>query len=350
MKLRAIILKNELPDDHIYWLKACEAFSDSIIYQIVDLTKNDWLEQINNKKFDVLLAMPSGLCNRFKQLYDERIYILQKILGFRIFPSAEEIFINENKRFLSFWLDANKLPHPRTWVFYHQNEAFEFLYNTAYPVVAKTNLGASGKGVVIIKNLKEALKYTKETFSGRGASQRIGPNLKTAGLLKRGFNYLLNPSKIKDKLFIYKNRAAGIQIGFVIFQEFIPHDFEWRVVRIGDSFFAHKKLKQGEKASGSLIKGYENPPLILFDFVKEITDKHKFFSQAIDIFETPKGLVINEMQCVFGQSDPFQMLINGKSGRYIFINNSWQFEAGDFNRNKSFNLRVKYLIDNFSTT
>ena len=65
--------------------------------------------------------------------------------------------------------------------------------------------------------------------------------------------------------------ASGIQKEFVILQQFIKHDYEWRVVRIGNSFFAHKKLLHGDKASGSLLKGYENPPITLFDFVKKIT-------------------------------------------------------------------------------
>jgi hypothetical protein len=82
----------------------------------------------------------------------------------------------------------------------------------------------------------------------------------------------------------------------------------------------------------------------LFNFVKEITDKHCLFSQAVDIFESSNGYLVNEMQCIFGQSDPYQMLIDGKPGRYVF-NNEWCFEEGDFNTNESFDLRVQYLIE-----
>lgn len=347
-KLHFIILRNELSDDHYLWEKACLEFKDILSYSIVDLTKYDWLEKIQEKPADALLAKPGGINGMFKQLYDERIYVLERVLGYKIFPSAEEIFIYENKRFLAAWLKANMIPHPATYVFYNQGEALNFLSGKSFPIVAKTNIGASGSGVRILKSSKEAVEYTKNTFLGKGASQRIGPNLEKGGLLKRAFYYVLNPSKIGKKLAIYQSRKLGIQKGVVIFQHYIPHDFEWRVVRIGHSFFAHKKLLKYKKASGSLLKRYDNPPMGLFDFVKDITDKHRLFSQAVDLFETPAGYMVNEMQCIFGQSDPFQMKVDGKIGRYIHFNGNWVFEEGDFNQIESYVLRVKFLLESFN--
>lgn len=344
-KFHFVILKNELPHDHASWEKACKDFADYLSYRIVDITGNDWLDNIQNESCDFLLAKPGALSNSFKQLYDERIYILERVLDYKIFPSAEEIFIYENKRFLSFWLQANKIPHPKTFIFYLQSEALRFIETQTFPIVAKTNIGASGSGVVIIKNKKQAIGYINGTFLGNGAKQRTGPNLAKGNLIKRGLYYVFHPSKIANKLNIYKLRAQGAQTRFVILQQYIKHDFEWRVVRIGDSFFAHKKLIKGEKASGSLLKGYDNPPLKLLDFVKQITDKYKLYSQAIDIFESDGGYLVNEMQCIFGQSDPYQMKVDRKIGRYVYKENFWQFEEGDFNKNESYNLRIQYMID-----
>lgn len=344
-KLFFVILKNELDADHLLWVEACKANADKIDYSIVDLSCFDWLEKIQQKRPAALLAKPGGVSASFKQLYDERIYILEKVLGYFVYPAADEVFIYENKRFLASWLAANRIPHPRTWVSYHQKEALELINTCNFPLVAKTNIGASGSGVTILKQRQEGLRYVEDVFSGKGAAQRTGPNLKKGRLLQRGIKYLFNPSKIAGKLHVYKLRYDSIQKGFVIFQQYIPHDYEWRVVRIGHSFFAHKKLVKDEKASGSLLKGYDNPPLALFDFVKGITDKHQFYSQAVDVFEGPDGYLVNEMQCIFGQSDPYQMLVDGVPGRYVFKHNQWMFEAGDFNRHESFNLRIEYLIE-----
>jgi glutathione synthase/RimK-type ligase-like ATP-grasp enzyme len=347
MKIKVAILKNELPDDHLYWIRACEELSNIIEFHVVDLTLDNWLEIISHSSFDFYLAKPGAVSSRFKLLYDERVFIIEKILGLNVFPSATEIFVYENKRFLSYWLQANKIPHPITHVFYHHDEVELFLKHATYPIVGKTNIGASGSGVIILKNAQQGAKYVRDTFDGRGATQRTGPNLNKGGIFERGFNYILHPEKIKSKLNIYKIRADDLQKGFVIFQEYIQHVFEWRVVRIGNSFFAHKKLLKGDKASGSLLKGYQNPPLELFDFVKEITDKYAFYSQAVDLFETSSGFLVNEMQCLFGQSDPYQMLVDGIPGRYRYINNCWVFEEGDFARNACYNLRLEFLYERF---
>lgn len=167
------------------------------------------------------------------------------------------------------------------------------------------------------------------------------PDLKKGNLIIRIKRFIKNKSYHNQRVSIYKALYDESQRGFVIFQEYIPHEYEWRVVRIADSFFAHKKLKKGEKVSGSLIKEYGKPPFDLLDFVNEITDKHQLCSQSVDIFESDRGYLINEMQCIFGKSDRYQMLINGIPRRYVMIEGNWQFEEGDFNTNESYDLRLE---------
>jgi glutathione synthase/RimK-type ligase-like ATP-grasp enzyme len=350
-RVKAIILRNEIENDHNLWVKACEEYSDKIGFRIVNLTKNDWYEKIIEHESDILLAKPGDLNSGFKQLYDERIYILEKVLGFKVYPSADEIFLFENKRFLSYWLKVNKLPYPRTNIFYHKEEAIDFARNSDFPVVAKINIGASGSGVKILKNENELLDYINDAFSAKGVTRRWGPNFSKKGIFKRGFHYITNPSDISDKLDKYRNVKNNTQKGFVIFQEYINHQFEWRIVVIGDSYFAHKKIKIGEKASGSLIKNYDNPPLYILDFARNIIGKFKFNSMAIDVFErSNEDILINEMQCIFGQSDPYQMKVNGKAGRYKYIGNKWKFEEGDFNGNESYNLRIESILSDLNNT
>lgn len=344
-KIKVIILANELDEDHLPWAIACMEYKEQIEYRVIDLTKDTWLNEIQSLPFDLLLAKPGGLTAHFKQLYDERIYILGKVLNYWIYPSPEEIFIYENKRFLSYWLKSTQIPHPETHVFNNKNEAGNFLNRSDYPIVTKTNIGASGSGVKILKNKKAASNYIIRSFSAKGAPERTGPNLDRGDMLKRALHYFTNPRDIAKKLKIYKTRNKNRQRNFVIFQEYIPHSFEWRVVRIGESFFAHKKITNRSKASGTLLKGYENPPIKLLNFVKNITDKHRFFSQAVDVFESERGYLVNEMQCIFGQSDPYQMLIDGKPGRYLYIDNRWVFEEGDFASNQCYNLRLDYILN-----
>lgn len=341
-KLKLAILENEDKESHLFWIKACEDMSQSVDWEVIKITSSSWLQDILDGGFDGLLATPSGSTSSFKILYDERVTILNTICGIPVFPSLEEIMIYENKKYLSYWLEANRIPHPKTWIFYYEKEALSFIQNTSFPVVAKMNIGASGSGVSILNSKEEAEQYIIKTFSGNGIRRRVGPKWRRKGFAGRVITKLMHPKEFKMKIMSYKNERSERQKDFVLLQEHIPHTYEWRCVRIGESFFAHKKLVRDEKASGSLLKGYDPPPLDLLDFIKQVTDLRNFRSQAVDIFVSEKGAyLVNEMQCIFGQSDPYQMLINGTPGRYIFDNDKWVFEAGDFNKYECFLLRLE---------
>lgn len=348
-KLRLAIFKVDIDKDYTLWENACHEMRDFVEWETVDADRSDWLERIVRGRFDGLLAVPPGITNAYKNMYDERVNILNSVCGLPVFPSFEEIQVYENKKYLSYWLAANNIPHPDTRVFYREREALDFVATAKTPLVGKTNVGASGRGVSILKSNAEAEEYVKNTFSGKGATRSTGPNLQKKGLFVRALKKLSNPKSFMERLKHYKAEGAEIQKDYVILQEFIPHSFEWRCVRIGDSFFAHKKMVKGEKASGSLIKGYENPSFGLLDFVKEVTDKRNFTSQSVDLFETADGrYLVNEMQCTFGQSDPYQMLVDGVPGRYRLLDGHWTFEAGDFNRHQSYLLRLEYFIESLT--
>lgn len=344
-KLRFAILQNEVPDDHILWEHACAEYAGRIEWEVVDITRADWLEQMQRGRYDGMLATPPGWTTPFRVMFDERITILHTVLGIPIYPSLEEILVYENKKYLSYWLAANNIPHPKTWVFYNEAEALKFLETADIPLVGKTSIGGGGSGVHILKTRDTATEYARNVFSGKGATLNVGPKWRKKGFLGRVLKKLLNPGELKAKLQLYAHLRTEVQKDFVILQEYIPHAFEWRCVRIGDSYFAHKKLKKGEMASGSLLKGYDNPPLKLFDFIQWATDKRQFLSQAVDLFETEDGrYLVNEMQCIFGQSDPYQMLVDGVPGRYRLHNGQWVFEAGDFNRHECFQLRLEHFM------
>lgn len=342
----AIILRNEIADSDLKWRLACEKIN--LDYVVIDISSADWLEQILAVPTKLLLTRPAGLTMPFKILYDERLEILVRDLGYFAYPNLLEVKIYENKKYFAYWLKANKIPHPETFIFYHREEAHDWAKKlTSFPVVGKTNIGASGSGVKILKSASELEKYIDSTFSGGGGNKRVGPNLKKGRLVQRAVNLLLKPQQLKKKVKVYQARALDVQKDFVLFQGYVPHTFEWRVVRIGDSFFAHKKMMLGEMTSGSLIKDYGNPPLQLFDFVKQLTDKFGLFSQAVDVFEHPTekfSYLVNEMQCIFGQSDAYQMQVDGIIGRYIWKQDKWFFEAGDFNTNESYDLRLETAL------
>lgn len=306
--------------------------------------------QIEKKDYNFLLSCPPIRRSEFKRLYDERLYILDKVLKYFVYPGFDEVSLHENKRYLSFWLEANQLPHPKTDVFYRFSDAQNFINFTSFPIVSKMNIGASGAGVKILKSQKEALDYIDSAFSKDGIKQYWGPNIKMGGFSKRIFRVLNNPSLIKKRIDSYKVNYNERQKDFVIFQQFVDHDYEWRVVRIGNSYFGHKKIKMGEKASGSKGINYDTPPTELLDFVKGICEQHNFNTMAIDLFNNEKGgYYINEMQCIFGHVQSYICEKDGQPGRFVFMNNKWVFEEGLFNTNLSYDLRLENALEIYNS-
>ena len=349
-KVRLGLLRNESDSDHVLWLRAYDDRRDRIDLSVIDLSRSDWLDRVRDDGFDAFLSVPPGVTAAFKLLYDERIRILASLDIAPIYPSPEEIYIYENKRYLSYWLRAHGVPHARTWVFYSESEAMDFLERAGFPLVGKLSIGASGSGVTVLASPSEASYYVRAIFSGKGVTRTSGPKWRRKGFFGRLARGVMQPGVLRSKLKRYRDIREDVQTDFVLLQEFVPHSFEWRGVRIGDSFFAHKKIVENRMASGSLLKQYEDPPRELLDFVKEITDRHEFYSQAIDIFESAgQDYLVNEMQCIFGQSDPHQMLVNGRPGRYLHSGEGWVFEEGDFNRHESFLLRLDYVLERLSS-
>lgn len=340
------ILRNENPESVSKWLTACQAMN--IDADVIDLTAHDAIERIMTKPYNLFLLRPPGGIERFKTLYDERLYLIYYILGKPVFPGFLECYIYENKRQLASFLQLKGIPHPKTEVFYNNNDAISYVIRTKLPIVSKTNIGAAGSGVKILKTHNEALSYIKLAFKGKGIRKRTGPNPQVGtptSWLVKAFN---NPSFFKKRLFQYHRTYSNTQKGYLIFQEYIPHLFEWRVVKIGESYFAYKKFKVGDKASGAKNIGYDNPSYDLLNFVRQIADENNILTAAFDIFENNKAFLVNEIQAIFGHVKNHILEVDGKPGRYLYKNNNWIFEEGTFNTNESYDLRLKTALKLYS--
>lgn len=305
------ILK-EMSHHHKYYIAAC--LEMGVPFRVIDIYANDWIDRIVKSECKIFLVWPSGNLTIWKEMFDERLYILVNELGYSIFPSLKEIWLYENKRRCRDWLTVNKIPIPETWIFFDQRDAFEFSGNCNFPIVFKTNLGASSVGVKIVKTRFELKKLIKRSFVNGIIAGRD---------------------------------ARDYQWGYIILQEYLDDVDEWRMVRIGDSFFGHKKGKKGDFHSGSGLVEWEDPGEFLLTALYEITEAGDFRSMCVDIFQTSQNrLLVNEIQTVFGSSYAVnQLQIDGKPGRYkLDSENKWVFEKGDFSRNACANARLDYVI------
>lgn len=341
--MRIAILTDNAKDNAKKWILACQ--KKQLEYTVISLLDRTFYEKINSFQPDFCLLKPPGDILANKLRYDKNLLHL-KLNGVITYPSYEEVKIYENKKALSIFLVENSLPHSKTRVYEDKKTALEFAQKCSLPIVGKTIIGAAGSGVEIIKERKLLIEYIETAFN-KGVSRRVGPNRKTGNPIKWTIKAIKSPKYFFNKLKEYKQRNDDKQIGVVILQDFIPHQFEWRCVKIGESFFAYKKLNLFGKASGSKVFEYGKPPKEILDFTKELCETFNFNFMAVDVFQHNKSILINELQTIFGHKNSYICKVNDKIGRYFFSDGDWVFEEGDFNTNESYDLRLKTAIDLF---
>ena len=119
------------------------------------------------------------------------------------------------------------------------------------------------------------------------------------------------------------------------------------MVRIGDSFFGHKKeAATSEMHSGSKMVSWGDPGHDLLELTRKVTEAGDFSSMNVDVFETQDGdLFVNECQTVFGCSvATVQMKIDEKEARYLYEDGHWQLEFGGILSNHMCNHRIECLL------
>jgi len=303
---------------HKHYMASCRDLGVS--YKVIDITVSDWIAVIKNSQCDAYLVWPSNITTTLRSMFDERLKVMVDELGKVIYPSYNELWLLDNKRRVRDWLVANDLPHPRTWIFYDFESAKNFLSNAYFPIVFKTNHGYGATGVKILHRKSDALRVVKRSIT-------------------RGIR-------------IPVSHPSDRQWGNVLLQEYIPEAKEWRMVRIGDSYFGYEKLRLGEFHSGSGDFRHARPSSDLLYFVKYVCEKSNFTSMNVDVFVTEDGrLLVSELQTLFGMSHPIeQCIVNGTSGRMVYRREAgnWVFEKGSFCDNALCNLRVQYILDMLS--
>ncbi len=306
--------------DHAYYyaynVRACRDLG--VRYRLLDLSRSDWFRDIEQCGCDAFLVWPSALISVWKQMYDERLPILAEVAtGKYIMPSLDELWLLDSKRRVRDWLVSHDVPHPGTEVFFDLDDALAFLSQAKYPLVCKTDAGASANGVFIIHERRHAEKAARQAF-GKGLRLRRGD--------RRDSHW-----------------------GYLLVQAFVAHEHEWRVARIGDHYLCRRKDRVGEFASGSGEIGWARPLPGMLDFVRSVTDLGRFTSMAVDLFVANDGgvnrFLVNELQCVFGAIS-LEENVNEATGRWSFIEaeSTWQFEPGFFYQNACANLRVSRLL------
>ena len=329
-------------DRHLRNAKAsCEELG--VDYRIVDLCSANWLINVKDADdCDGFYASSTAISQELKNIQDERLYFVSELMHKPIYPDYLGLFIHENKRNMAAWLELNEYPHAKTLVFTQREECDDYLSKCQYPIVVKANVGAAASKVRIVKSRTRALRMSHKALFSIQKMERNGI-YRTLYKLHGGLVYgaktrLGNFPRIPDRL--------NPQKYYFIVQEYIPDViYEWRILKIGDSYFGHQKLMKGRYASGSGLVGWVDPPKELLMMVKDLCEKGGFPCMDVDIFETKDGqYCINELQAFFGSYANYQMSIDGHHGRYVWRDDNFHFEEGDYNVYGSTKLKIEHFI------
>lgn len=333
MKLGIIITPERKRDKIIQALK-----EEQKEYTFINLLEDDWLTYFQGQ-FDGYIIYPPSFPYEWQNTFFKRLYYVNQLIDDKVTPNLNAISMYESKIAMHDFYKVFNIPHIESRTFYNRQKALEYAHGCELPVVVKEDGGSGAVGVKIIKDRSELVKLVRKSFY-------------FSNKIKNKFGF----KKIKSKLYPYKvfidTKRNYLPLttdrkGFIHIQTYKKVKYEWRIIRIGKSYFGHKKIENAEGYhSGTLNKEWGKIPTHILDLVKEVSDKTKFDNMSFDIFQTEDNeLYFNEFQVIFGTSTEEQLIINGVPGRYVYKDAKWLFQKGDFTRNGCNNLRVQLIMN-----
>jgi len=243
--------------------------------RVLDPAKDGFYDDLVHGNDDVIIYKPSATTNLQRQMSWEKALPLYDNSRWSIHPRPPELRIYESKRELFYFLKLNGIPHPETHVFFDVDEALEFAEHCELPQVFKTNTGASSKGVEIFRDRRKLIDLVRDVF-------------------RRHY--------IKRSLWDYRD----IDYGYVLLQKFLAPVREFRVIKVGESWFTYEKMPGAtELMSGSGVSAFPQPSEKLLNFCRDISKRFAFNVMSFDVFQSGEdgAYLINEMQTWFGSYD-----------------------------------------------
>lgn len=151
---------------------------------------------------------------------------------------------------------------PRTWFFDNKEDARDFVAVCDFPVVSKAAVGASSANVRIIGEPGELRTHIRDIF-------------------ERGIKVYHRDSK----------GTTSLQKGYVLLQEFIPHDVTYRVNIIGNGRAVFKRYNYDDRPvaqTGNVEPMMEEWPELL-EFADRVAAAIDTRWCALDILQRPTG-------------------------------------------------------------
>lgn len=308
------------------YANACK--EEGVEYVILDLLSDTWIDDIKNSNVDGILVREKANIDEYKQMYNERLWVIKEYLHIPIYPSWHELFLYEDKRMYAYFLATHNVPIPKTRIFYRKSDAARFMKTATYPLICKANGGSSGSGVRKINSWARGRFLINSVFGIFNSRLAFG-----AISWGRFMKYIPVP------------KLGMTQRHYLIIQEYIDVETEWRIIKIGDTYAGYMRPIVDGKASSKLME-YKFPPIELLSLIKRLAEEEKFDSMSMDVLIDKKGQhYVTELQSLYGSFSLTQCAVDGVPGRIVENDGVFTFEKGDdFFKYNSNVLRVKDFV------
>ncbi|HQO10484.1 MAG TPA: glycosyltransferase [Clostridiales bacterium] len=278
---------------------------NKIEYEWMDINKENFWEKV--KSLDLFIFRWRHF-DSDKILANTILPIIEKQLKVKVFPDQNTCWHFDDKIRQYYLLKSSGFPYVKSWIFWNEEEAVDWINKAEFPKIFKLKGGAGSTNVIKIKSKQNAIKLTRNLFrkgimSGEmPASSSIDKNYLNCYIkrLKRTAKAVLNWIRSKkDDYFWQKDK------NYIMFQEFLDgNKFDTRITVIGNRAFGFRRMtrKNDFRASGSGKIDHDHTKIDL-ECVKlafKVSNKFNFQSMAYDfIYNTSGGTEICEISYTF---------------------------------------------------
>lgn len=276
------------------WIDYCEKNNipyiglDCYAPNIIEILKN---EQITHLMWAFSLALPKD------QIMAKSVMNAANKMGIKTFPNFDSSWHFEDKIAQKYLLEAIDAPVVKSWTFYDEQKAYDFIQTASLPIVAKLRKGAGSKNVVLLKTQKEANNYISKMFSSG-----VIPSQSATSIFKDKVNAIKSKKKTnlnipdlfkKLQTHFHRRKLFNKELGYVYFQEFLSGNTnDLRIAVVGERIWGFYRgvRKNDFRASGSGIIDYDTPlPLEVVKRSYDITKRLGTQSLCFDYVKAPDG-------------------------------------------------------------
>jgi len=247
------------------------------------------------------------LSHPWRQVAPRILDAIEKELRIPVYPDYNTRWPWDDKIKQHYLLGIHGIRTPRTWIFWHREDARNWIRETEFPKIFKLAVGASSRNVVLVNDRREASRLVDRMFS-RGISTAERLDEVKSGRILRPFARNVRGRLFARHRYEESRRKAIIEKNYAYFQEFVPgNPWDTRVTVIGDSAFGFRRINRpGDfRASGSGRIDFDRTrvDLRMVEHAFSISEKLKVDCMAYDFLKDKKGeILLLEMCWTFADS------------------------------------------------